>query len=712
MSASLQEVVEQVVQAQAAATQPEAAAVVAIVASPSGVMSTSSSEASIVTLADDQPLATLPKPGHILALAPPFQPRAASFPGQFLPNSKATAAAIVRAPVAVAPVRSSLVGHARSVSMPAVPMAEVQGQSEGVQYDGAYEVLAAKYLKTPQLNCLSGDAPSPPSSPESVLFIEQTPSGGLPRHFLRRRGKSVAVAEKAQPAPVAEASEEGWAQWGSSLPRPIPALHGPASLPYARCPSGAEGTVIEEQSSLPSVIWGLDNNGEPGAVTQEHPAPPVGVRPGPRMYHNTPGNKDRRAIRGPRQQPHQQYKARQYISEPLHSAQQEVMRLNEMTFSAPAAAAVAARQALQEYSIPDTPAVYQPQGIEEEALLAQMRRQAAHKLDEQIKRPRGHTISVAQHTDLLTLLNANNTIEKRPVVIRNVSNPLLTPASLSTPVFSSPAFSPLSQEQREALQRRWESMQSPNTPASMVSSSSTSDQSPTSAELSQQLRRIVSALPAAERGHFTRQAVSLPVTPLLPSLPVTSFRSPGAHVSADGKTINVWEINNGKQQVQQQPTPQQHQPKTPHHKKGPASPSVSLSNARSIPISRLRTNSGGLAPVPEEPEQGSNQRPLPKNASTRMTPRTASRSSAATSWRKPSTPKVSAATNEPPTTTLVAQSKADVEPVAAEVPAVPEVRIRLPGGGKSKKLKPKEDKNKEDISALQLDAAPLVSVAV
>lgn len=429
------------------------------------------------------------------------------------------------------------------------------------------------------------------------------------------------------------------------------------------------------------------------------------------MYHNTPGNKDRRTTRGPRQQPHQQHKARQYISDPLHSAQQEAMRLNEMAFSAPAAAAVAARQALQEYSIPDAPAVYQPQGIEEEALLAQMRRQAAHKLDEQIKRPRGHTISVAQHTDLLTLLNANNTIEKRPVVIRNVSNPLLTPASLSTPVFSSPAYSPLSLEQREALQRRWESMQSPNTPASMISSSST-DQSPSSAELSQQLRRIVSALPASERGRITRQAVSLPVTPLLPSLPVTSFRSPGAHVNADGKTINVWELNNGKQQVQQPPTPQQHQPKTPHHKKAPASPSVSLSNARSVPISRLRTNSGGLAPVPEEPEQSSNQRPLPKNASTRMTPRTASRSSAAASWRKPSTPKVSAGSSEPPATTLVAQSKAEVEPVVAEAPAVPEVRIRLPGGGKSKKLKPKEDKNKEDISALQLDAAPLVPVAV
>ncbi|KAH7339554.1 hypothetical protein B0J17DRAFT_767273 [Rhizoctonia solani] len=40
-------------------------------------------------------------------------------------------------------------------------------------------------------------------------------------------------------------------------PRPIPALHGPPSLPYARCPSGAEGVVLDDQQELDGIVWGL-----------------------------------------------------------------------------------------------------------------------------------------------------------------------------------------------------------------------------------------------------------------------------------------------------------------------------------------------------------------------------------------------------------------------------------------------------------------------
>ncbi|CAE6431046.1 unnamed protein product [Rhizoctonia solani] len=40
-------------------------------------------------------------------------------------------------------------------------------------------------------------------------------------------------------------------------PRPIPALHGPPSLPYARCPSGAEGVILDDQQELDGVVWGL-----------------------------------------------------------------------------------------------------------------------------------------------------------------------------------------------------------------------------------------------------------------------------------------------------------------------------------------------------------------------------------------------------------------------------------------------------------------------
>lgn len=46
------------------------------------------------------------------------------------------------------------------------------------------------------------------------------------------------------------------------MPKPIPALHGPPSLPYARCPSGAEGIVVLEQSALPRMVWGLGDRSQ------------------------------------------------------------------------------------------------------------------------------------------------------------------------------------------------------------------------------------------------------------------------------------------------------------------------------------------------------------------------------------------------------------------------------------------------------------------
>nr|VWO97232.1 Sulfate adenylyltransferase (EC (ATP-sulfurylase) (Sulfate adenylate transferase) (SAT) [Ganoderma boninense] len=92
--------------------------------------------------------------------------------------------------------------------------------------------------------------PSTPSSPDSVVIIANT-SNQLSNEFLKTR-----IDEETS----AESSEEGWITWTQSPPRPIPALHGPLSLPYARCPSGAEGTIIEEPDSLPRVIWGLDSD--------------------------------------------------------------------------------------------------------------------------------------------------------------------------------------------------------------------------------------------------------------------------------------------------------------------------------------------------------------------------------------------------------------------------------------------------------------------
>ncbi|KZT70989.1 hypothetical protein DAEQUDRAFT_810253 [Daedalea quercina L-15889] len=92
--------------------------------------------------------------------------------------------------------------------------------------------------------------PSPPSSPESVVIIGN--KNHLADNFLR--GDRAGDSGPRKPEP----DSEGWVSWASSPPRPIPALHGPLSLPYARCPSGAEGTIIEEPENLPRMIWGLE----------------------------------------------------------------------------------------------------------------------------------------------------------------------------------------------------------------------------------------------------------------------------------------------------------------------------------------------------------------------------------------------------------------------------------------------------------------------
>ncbi|KAI6106103.1 hypothetical protein EDD16DRAFT_1899622 [Pisolithus croceorrhizus] len=94
--------------------------------------------------------------------------------------------------------------------------------------------------------------PSPPSSSESFLFVGS--STRLSEDFTRGIVSSRSLTEI-----------EDWMLWSSSPPRPIPALHGPLSLPYARCPSGAEGTIIEEPGNVSRVIWGLGSDDQPSA---------------------------------------------------------------------------------------------------------------------------------------------------------------------------------------------------------------------------------------------------------------------------------------------------------------------------------------------------------------------------------------------------------------------------------------------------------------
>ncbi|KAG2368090.1 hypothetical protein BDR07DRAFT_1605689 [Suillus spraguei] len=138
----------------------------------------------------------------------------------------------------------------RVVSMPEYLAAAVDLSLDSVELPSAGASFGSSYFEKrhrvrvyPPPSDLP-HTPSPPSSPESILIIDS--HAQLPDGFLRRRYSK----KTASPG-------NGWMTWASSPPRPIPALHGPLSLPYARCPSGAEGTIIEEPGNVSRMIWGL-----------------------------------------------------------------------------------------------------------------------------------------------------------------------------------------------------------------------------------------------------------------------------------------------------------------------------------------------------------------------------------------------------------------------------------------------------------------------
>ncbi|KAK7005708.1 hypothetical protein R3P38DRAFT_2647311 [Favolaschia claudopus] len=105
--------------------------------------------------------------------------------------------------------------------------------------------------------------PSPPSSPDSVMIIGNDMQ--VPVSFLRQKIK----VKSSQ----AYENDGGWISWANSPPKPIPALHGPLSLPYARCPSGAEGTIVEGED-LSHMIWGLgiEENGSQSTHSRNNSA--------------------------------------------------------------------------------------------------------------------------------------------------------------------------------------------------------------------------------------------------------------------------------------------------------------------------------------------------------------------------------------------------------------------------------------------------------
>ncbi|KAL5523617.1 hypothetical protein ACEPAG_7790 [Sanghuangporus baumii] len=144
----------------------------------------------------------------------------------------------------------SLVTCPRNVSMPAViqhfPQTELAYEgipSVHVSSSDSYEDHSG-----PQSYAQADDFPHTPSfdsSSTSIEIIDDSLHFSVPKTFLQARERDL---------------HKDWLTWNNSPPRPIPALHGPSSLPYARCPSGAEGTIIEEPSNVPGLIWGLKDS--------------------------------------------------------------------------------------------------------------------------------------------------------------------------------------------------------------------------------------------------------------------------------------------------------------------------------------------------------------------------------------------------------------------------------------------------------------------
>ena len=153
---------------------------------------------------------------------------------------KVPSARIVSLPETVSKYSAKQESSRRVVSMPGNSPVISSAHSEQFHIDGSPARVRVRSIATDLPH-----TPSPPSSPDSVVFIANR--SPLPDGFLRKntRLQEVHTPEPLEPQgnlslnariPVHLQCFLDCAPWGSP-PRPIPALHGPLSLPYARCPS-------------------------------------------------------------------------------------------------------------------------------------------------------------------------------------------------------------------------------------------------------------------------------------------------------------------------------------------------------------------------------------------------------------------------------------------------------------------------------------------
>ncbi|KAG8881488.1 hypothetical protein FRB97_009542 [Tulasnella sp. 331] len=108
--------------------------------------------------------------------------------------------------------------------------------------------------------------------------------GSPPRHAMNTRSyvsrsSQVEPAQTIEELVISDESREddgapdgdGWVIGQVSPPRPIPALHGPSSLPYARCPSGAEGEIFYNTQSVRDLVWNMDSQSTSREPPYLHP---------------------------------------------------------------------------------------------------------------------------------------------------------------------------------------------------------------------------------------------------------------------------------------------------------------------------------------------------------------------------------------------------------------------------------------------------------
>jgi hypothetical protein len=141
--------------------------------------------------------------------------------------------------------------HNRNKSEPVVSLSVARHSAQSTQHELTTlsgMSLEIESVKSPDLSCPSSS--SGDSDSDSVEIIDYCSSPGSDSFFRwrnSRRHQSLLAAYRESENTIAQSEQVHGGEYNNTneidgvcdglAPRPIPALHGPLSLPYARCPS-------------------------------------------------------------------------------------------------------------------------------------------------------------------------------------------------------------------------------------------------------------------------------------------------------------------------------------------------------------------------------------------------------------------------------------------------------------------------------------------